>query len=158
MRLCLEIARAVRLHIGSAVLLVFNISSESPVDGACSSQESFILAKHLKEIGVDCIMCSPSESASQEIEDGNLGSLLMYNRELRQTLGIPTFIHCNRLDNASYLNTIIIKKMADYIYVTEALICNHQLVFQLAKSLDHEVYDPSKHNVTWQETSYSYLH
>ena len=41
--------------------------------------------------------------------------------------------------------------MADYIYFTEVLARNPQLVYQVARELNQTVYNPTEHNVSWAE-------
>ena len=105
-RFCLETARQVKRRIDPTTLLVFNLSITNRTEGSLTQRDSMELIEELKKIGVDAIICSSGEVTNMNMQDTDLGALLMFSRTVRSMIQIPTIICCNQ-DNASYLNSFI---------------------------------------------------
>ncbi len=121
MRLLLRVAKSLREIIPSDLPLFVRISATDWADGGWDLDQSVILAKHLKDLGVDLIDVSSGALVPKARIPVGKGFQVPLARRIREESGILTGA-VGLITEASHANEIVTGGEADLIFIARELL------------------------------------
>lgn len=125
MRLPLEIAADIRAAIPHDMPLFARISATDWVEGGWTLEDSVVLARHLKEAGVDLIDCSSGGNLLRGATNSNLARGPLYQvpfaKEIRERVGVPTMA-VGMIRSAAEAESILRDGRADLVAIGRQML------------------------------------
>jgi 2,4-dienoyl-CoA reductase-like NADH-dependent reductase (Old Yellow Enzyme family) len=138
MRFALELTEAVRAAWPHDKPLFFRVSVMDGKGGHWDMDDTVVLAKELKQRGVDFIDCSygglTGESNMPELSRGLPGYNVVYSDHVRREAGIPTAV-VGMITEPEQAEAILREGKADIIAIAREMLCNPYWPVHAAKTL-----------------------
>ena len=127
MRFPLEVTKAVREAIPSAMPLFVRISATDWIDGGWEIEDSVIFSRKLKELGVDLVDCSTGGNLRIGSTNANLargpGYQVPFAEQIRREAGIATGA-VGMIRSPDFAEEILQKDRADLIFLARQMLFN----------------------------------
>ncbi|OZI75246.1 NADH:flavin oxidoreductase / NADH oxidase [Bordetella genomosp. 12] len=127
MRLPLEIAQDMRAALSQDTPIFARISATDWVEGGWTMADSVILARRLKEAGVDLIDCSSGGNLLRGATNSNLARGPLYQvpfaEEIRRTVDVPTMA-VGMIRNGAEAEQVLREGKADLVAIGRQLLFN----------------------------------
>ena len=143
-RLLLEVTRAVRQVWPENLPLFVRISATDWVEGGWNEEESVVLAKLLKEEGVDLIDCSSGALVPQAVIPVKKGFQVPFAEKIKKEAGILTGA-VGLITEAEQAENIIFQEQADLVLLARELLRNPYFPLQAAKELNCDMEWPPQY-------------
>lgn len=121
MRLTLRVAERVRRRVSEELPVFVRISATDWVDGGWDVEQSIVLARQLKELGVDLIDVSSGALTPKARIPVSRGYQVQFARAIRQQAGIPTGA-VGLITEAGYAKEIVTGGDADLVFIARELL------------------------------------
>lgn len=136
-RLCLEVAQAVRAAWPAELPLIVRLSATDWADGGWTVDETVQLSAQLKALGVDLIDCSSGGlTTAQHITPGP-GYQVPFARRVRHEAGIPTAA-VGLITTPDQAEGIVANGDADVVLMARELLRNPRWPLEAARQLGNE--------------------
>ncbi|MFT4767765.1 MAG: 2,4-dienoyl-CoA reductase-like NADH-dependent reductase (Old Yellow Enzyme family) [Glaciecola sp.] len=139
MRFPLAIARAVRDVVPADFPVLYRASSEDGVEGGVTIEDTVVLARALKEVGVDLMDCSSggiTGASGRANAPPSPGYLVPFARKVRMEAELPSMA-VGLITEAQQANTIIENGDADLVAMARGLVANPNFPYYAAAALGH---------------------
>lgn len=127
MRFPLEVTKAVRAAIPSAMPLFVRISATDWIDGGWELEDSIVFSRELKELGVDLVDCSTGGNLRAGSTNANLargpGYQVPFAERIRHEVGIPTGA-VGMIRTPDFAERILQEGRADLIFMARQMLYN----------------------------------
>lgn len=127
MRFPLEVTKAVREAIPSAMPLFVRISATDWIDGGWEVEDSVIFSRKLKELGVDLVDCSTGGNLRAGSTNANLargpGYQVPFAERIRYEAGVPTGA-VGMIRTPEFAEKILQDGRADLIFMARQMLFN----------------------------------
>jgi 2,4-dienoyl-CoA reductase-like NADH-dependent reductase (Old Yellow Enzyme family) len=124
MRLSLEVVAAVRQAWPAGKPLFFRVSATDAIEGGWSLEDTVVLAKELKRIGVDVMDCSSGGVAAPQASTGlprSLGFQVPLARRVKEEARVSTMA-VGFIVNAAQANDVVASGAADLVAIGRAAL------------------------------------
>ncbi|GAA4657782.1 MULTISPECIES: NADH:flavin oxidoreductase/NADH oxidase [Amycolatopsis] len=143
-RLALEVAEAVRAEVGEAVPLFARLSATDWVDGGWTVEESVLLAKLLRERGVDLLDVSTGGNHPSPAIPVGPGYQVPFADRIRAETGIPAAA-VGMITEPAQAEQIVASGAADAVFLGRALLRDPHWPLRAAHELGAEVRWPDQY-------------
>ncbi|SFJ39362.1 2,4-dienoyl-CoA reductase [Amycolatopsis sacchari] len=143
-RLALEVAEAVRAEVGEAVPLFARLSATDWVDGGWTVEESVLLAKLLRERGVDLLDVSTGGNHPSPAIPVGPGYQVPFADRIRAEAGIPAAA-VGMITQPAQAEQIVASGAADAVFLGRALLRDPHWPLRAAHELGAEVRWPDQY-------------
>lgn len=143
-RLLLEVTRAVREEWPEHLPLFVRISATDWAEGGWNEEESVILAKLLKEEGVDLIDCSSGGLVPHAVIPVKKGFQVKFAEKIKKEAEILTGA-VGLITEAEQAENIIFQEQADMVFMARELLRNPYFPLQAAQELNCDVEWPPQY-------------
>ena len=145
MRLPLEITAAVRAVWPEDLPLWVRISATDWVRGGWDLEQSVVLAKALKDRGVDVIDCSSGGMTPDAVIPAGPGFQTPFASAIRQEVGIPT-VAVGLITEAMQAEHILVTEQADAVALARELLRNPYWPLHAARELGVDIAWPVQYD------------
>lgn len=139
MRFPLRLAEIIRERMPSGMPLFYRGSSVDGIEGGVTLEDSIVLARELKERGVDLIDCSSGGiigPSGRALQKPSPGYLVPYAREIRSGAGVPTMA-VGLIIEPEQADAIIRNGHADLVALGRQLLEDPNFPYHAARALGH---------------------
>jgi 2,4-dienoyl-CoA reductase-like NADH-dependent reductase (Old Yellow Enzyme family) len=144
MRLILEVARAVRAALPKRMVVGARLSASEWTDGGFSPDEAVVVARALKEAGVDYICASSGGNfAKAQIPMGPLYQV-PFAEKIRREAGIVTRA-VGMITEPEEADAIVSEGKADMVALARAVLADPRWPWRAAAALGHEFTTPPQY-------------
>ena len=143
-RFAIEIAKGVRGAIPEDFPLFARISASDWVEGGWSIEDSVLLSKRLKEVGVDLIDCSSGGNAPKAPIPAGPGYQIPFSERIKKEAGILTG-GIGFITSPEQADHIIRTGLADIVLLAREILRNPYWPMQAAKVLKAEIDWPKQY-------------
>lgn len=143
-RFLLEVTKTVRAEIPAQLPLVVRISASDWVDGAWDIEQSVLLAKELKKLGVDLIDCSSGGSSATAKIPNTPGYQVPFAEQIRREAGIMTGA-VGLITDPKQANEIIQDGKADVVLLARQMLRDPYWAQQAAHDLSQNIDVPPQY-------------
>ena len=144
MRIVLRGASAVRRQMPDSMPLFVRISASDWAEGGWTLEDSIVLSRRLRELGVDLIDCSSGGLVPHAKIELGPGYQVPFARAIRREAGIATGA-VGLITEAHQADTIIREQSADAVFLARELLRDPYWPFHAAKALGVDVPWPSQY-------------
>lgn len=138
-RLCLEVAEAVRAQWPAHKALFYRLSASDWVDGGWSIADTVVLARLLHLRGVDLIDCSSGGIGGPQVPHLPIGPAFQadFAATVRREAGVPSMA-VGLIWQAEVANRLIVDGQADLVALGRALLDDPNWTLHAAATLGHD--------------------
>lgn len=139
MRFPLAIARAVREVVPADFPVLYRASSEDGVDGGMTIEDTVLLARALKEVGVDLMDCSSggiTGASGRASVSPSPGYLVPFAKKVRHEAELASMA-VGLITDPQQANSIIENGDADLVAMARGLLANPNFPYLAASALGH---------------------
>lgn len=143
-RLAIEIARAVRNAVPDSMPLIARISATDWMEGGWNPESSIVLAKMLKEEGIDMIDCSSGGNVPKASIPVAFGYQTAFAGSIRREAAIMTGA-VGLITSPEQAEQILVAGLADAVVIARELLRNPYWPLQAARVLRADVKWPDQY-------------
>ena len=143
-RFAIEIAKGVRGAIPEDFPLFARISSSDWIEGGWSIEDSVLLSKKLKEVGVDLVDCSSGGNAPKAPIPAGPGYQIPFSERIKKDVGILTG-GIGFITSPEQADQIIRTGQADIVLLAREILRNPYWPLNAAKVLKEEIEWPKQY-------------
>lgn len=146
MRLPLAVAHAVRAAVPASMPVLYRVSAIDTVEGGVTLEDTLVLARALKDAGIDLIDCSAGGIVAADPDAPppapKPGHLVPLARAVRTEAGIPTMA-VGLINRSALAEEVVAGGSADLVALGRALLADPNFAYRAALVLRH----PAPHDV-----------
>ena len=139
MRFPLAVARAVRAAVPADVPVLYRTSSEDGIDGGVTIEQTVVLARALRDNGVDLLDCSSggiTGASGRASVPPSPGYLVPYARRVRGEADVATMA-VGLITDPQQANDVIESGAADLVAMARGLLADPNFAYRAAAALGH---------------------